>query len=145
MTVDNNFCVEFVDNVCYLKDSLKRGVLLHGLVEKMVIQVVIELFSIISIHTFISLMLFYFQCPFASIIYMFSWFFLFRLLLRIVVQVVITLMFLHLINQSMILPFSQAFWSSLYSTFIAFIEICCSGKSLKSRFKQAFQHICESC
>ena len=34
LTTDNNFSVEFVSNVCYVKDSLKRQVLLKGIAEK---------------------------------------------------------------------------------------------------------------
>lgn len=34
LTVDNNLSIEFVGNVCYVKDSLKRKILLQGLAEK---------------------------------------------------------------------------------------------------------------
>ena len=34
LTTDNNLSVEFVGNVCYVKDSLKKQVLLKGIAEK---------------------------------------------------------------------------------------------------------------
>ena len=34
LTTDNNLSIEFIGNVCYVKDSLKGQVLLQGLAEK---------------------------------------------------------------------------------------------------------------